>query len=142
MSGPDILGGGAVGHDLRVKDVGHDTPHWEGFGLITTQGGPQADGEANSKRAGRRMVLYPDGGSNIGGGVAGGEYLRILPLEHSANGPIMDLCLALERSPGSNMEKQWWEQEGLDMEGMQTTAWEAEHTEREEDMDGTEMETG
>ena len=44
--GPELLGGGTVGHDLRVGDVGHDTAHWEDFGRIPPQGGPQADREA------------------------------------------------------------------------------------------------
>ena len=35
----------------------------------------------------------------------------------------------------------WWEQDGLDMEGIRTTAREAEQTEGEEDMDGIETET-
>ena len=37
----------------------------------------------------------------------------------------MDLCLAAERSPGSRIIKQWWEQDGLDVEGIQTASWEA-----------------
>ena len=43
---PYLLGGGSVGHALRVGDVGHDTANWEGFGWIPPQGGPQADREA------------------------------------------------------------------------------------------------
>ena len=48
--GPDLLGGVSVSHDLRVGDVDHDTAHWEGFGRISLQGGPQADEEATSER--------------------------------------------------------------------------------------------
>ena len=41
----------------------------------------------------------------------------------------MDLCLALEQGPGSRVTKRWWEKDGLDVEGMQMVAWEAEQTE-------------
>ena len=43
--------------------------------------------------------------------------------------PIMDLCMASERIPGTRVEMRWWEQESLDLEGMQTTTWEAEDME-------------
>ena len=33
------------------------------------------------------------------------------------------------------MNKRWWEQDGLDVEGMRTEAWEAERTEGEEETD-------
>ena len=42
--GPYLLGGGSVGHAVRVGDVGNDTLHWKGFGKIKPQGGPQYDG--------------------------------------------------------------------------------------------------
>ena len=42
---------------------------------------------------------------------------------------IMDLSLAADRRPGSRVSKQWWEQDGLDVEGMRTVDWEAERTE-------------
>ena len=32
--GPDLLFGGAVVHDLQVRDVGHDTAHGEDFGRV------------------------------------------------------------------------------------------------------------
>ena len=48
--GPDLLGGGPVGHAVRVGDVGDDSPHWESFGRITPQGNPQDDGEETSER--------------------------------------------------------------------------------------------
>ena len=35
----------------------------------------------------------------------------------------------------------WWEQEGMDLEGVRTAAREAERTEGGEDMDGTETVT-
>ena len=41
---PDLrlnsLGGGPVGHAVRVGDVVHDPPYWDGFGQIPPQGGP------------------------------------------------------------------------------------------------------
>ena len=46
--------------------------------------------------------------------------------------PIMDLCLAVDRRPGWSVAKRWWEQDGLDLEGMQTEDQEAEQTERGE----------
>ena len=48
--GPDLLGGGPVGHDVWVGDVGCDLLHWEGFGRITSQGDPKAHGEATLAR--------------------------------------------------------------------------------------------
>ena len=53
----------------------------------------------------------------------------------------MDLCLAAERRPGSRVTNQWWDQDGLDVEGMRTADWEAERTEREGETDRTETET-
>ena len=35
-----------------------------------------------------------------------------------ATKPIMDLCLAAKRRPGPRVAMRWWEQEGLDLEGM------------------------
>ena len=55
--------------------------------------------------------------------------------------PIMDLCLAAERRMGSRVYNRWWEQDGLDVEGIRTAAREVERTEGGEDMDGTETET-
>ena len=40
----------------------------------------------------------------------------------------MDLCMVEKREPGLRMAAQWWEQEVLDMEGMQTKFPEAEET--------------
>ena len=39
---------------------------------------------------------------------------------------IMDLCMAAERRPGSRVANWWWEQDGLDLEEMRISAWEAE----------------
>ena len=57
-----------------------------------------------------------------------------------ATGPIMDLCLEADRCPGSWVEKHWWEQEGLDLEGMWTADQEEEEEEWEAETDG--MATG
>ena len=40
--------------------------------------------------------------------------------------PIMDLCLAPEGRQGSRVANWWWEQYGLDLEGMWPAYWEAE----------------
>ena len=40
------------------------------------------------------------------------------------------------------MAKRWWEQDGLDLEGMRMAAPEAEQTEGGEETDRTETETG
>ena len=42
---------------------------------------------------------------------------------------------------GSRVAKRWWDQDGLDLEGMWAAAWEAEKTEGGEETDGTETET-
>ena len=49
--------------------------------------------------------------------------------QYIATRPIMDLCLAAKRRPGPRVAIRWWEQEGLDLEGMRTAAWEAERME-------------
>ena len=41
----------------------------------------------------------------------------------------MDLCMAAKRIPDPRETIQWWGKEGLDLEGMQTAAQEAERTE-------------
>ena len=57
--------------------------------------------------------------------------------QYIATRPIMDLCLAEKRRPGPRATMQWWEQGGLDLEGMRTAAREAERTEGGEETDGT-----
>ena len=47
--------------------------------------------------------------------------------------PIMDLFLVTERRPGSRVEKWWWEQDGLDLEGVWAAYWGAKRTEKEKD---------
>ena len=58
-----------------------------------------------------------------------------------AIGPIMYLCLSEERLPWSRVSNWWWEQEGLDLEGMQTADQEAEREEGEEEMERAETDT-
>ena len=55
--------------------------------------------------------------------------------------PIMDLCLVADQRTGPQIPRQWWEQDELDMEGMQTADQEEERTDREEETDrmATEM---
>ena len=53
----------------------------------------------------------------------------------------MDLCLVAERRMGSRVKKRWWEQDGLDVKGMQTAAWEEEQTDGEKESDKLEAET-
>ena len=40
-----LWGVSSGGNSLQVVDVGNDTNHWEVFGRIPPQGGPQADRE-------------------------------------------------------------------------------------------------
>ena len=42
---------------------------------------------------------------------------------------IMDLCLASARRLVPSLYKQWWDQDGLDLDGTKTAAREAEQTE-------------
>ena len=53
----------------------------------------------------------------------------------------MDLCLAANQRPGPRVEMWWWEQEGMNLEGMQTAAQEADRMEGEEETDRTETAT-
>ena len=53
----------------------------------------------------------------------------------------MYLCLAAKRRLGPRVAMWWWEQEGLDLEGMRTSAQEEEQAERAEDTDGAENAT-
>ena len=40
--------------------------------------------------------------------------------QYIATTTIIDLCLAAKWRLGARVEMQWWEQEGLDLEGMRT----------------------
>ena len=81
--GTYLLGNGSVGHAVRVRNVGHYTPHWECLGNIPPQGGPQAYREATSERKVRHIGIPPARGHNGGCGITGGGYLRLPSLEHS-----------------------------------------------------------
>ena len=52
--------------------------------------------------------------------------------KYIATRPIMELCLTAKRRPGSRSAMRWWEQKGMDLEGMRLAAEEAEQTEGEE----------
>ena len=110
--------------------MGHETPHCEGFGRIPPQGGLQSDIESASVRTGWIMSLSSTGKCDGGGGTSGGGDISLLLTENSRTvaqsiytKPIMDLCLAAERSMGLRVDKRWWYQDGLDLEGMWTAAW-------------------
>ena len=62
--GENLLGGGSGGSNVRVRDVGDDTTHWEGFGRIPPQGGPKDDGMTTSDQAGRWVGVFPTGRSD------------------------------------------------------------------------------
>ena len=49
----------------------------------------------------------------------------------------MDLCLAEKRRLVPRLAKRWWEQEGLDLEGMLMSAQEEEQTGGTDGMEGT-----
>ena len=44
----DLLGGGAIGPAVRVRDMSPDATYEEGVGWIPPQGGPQADRTATT----------------------------------------------------------------------------------------------
>ena len=46
--------------------------------------------------------------------------------KYIATRPIVELCLTAKRRPGPRAEMWWWEQEGLDLEGMRKVDWEAD----------------
>ena len=77
--GKDLLCGSSGVHYLRVVDVGCDTAHWEGFGNIPPQGGPQDDVEATLESTGRSMGISPTIGRDGGGGISGGGDLHLPP---------------------------------------------------------------
>ena len=52
---------------------------------------------------------------------------------------IMDLCMVSDRRPGSRVTKRWWDQDGMDVEGIWTKNREEEWMEGEEETYGTEM---
>ena len=42
--------------------------------------------------------------------------------KYIATSPIMDLCLAAKQRLGPRVATQWWDQEGLDLDEIRTTA--------------------
>ena len=40
-------------------------------------------------------------------------------MQYITTRPIMDLCLAEMQCSGAQVSKQWWDQEGIDLEGIQ-----------------------
>ena len=85
--GENLCSSGSGGPSVQVGDVGDNTAYWDGFGLITPQGGSQTDGTTTLERVGRWMGVSLDGGTDGGtdgaGRITGGGDLRLLPLEHS-----------------------------------------------------------
>ena len=57
--GTYLLGGGAIGPAIQVRDMGPDAAYEEVVGHIPPQGGPQADRTAAVEGAGRRLGLTP-----------------------------------------------------------------------------------
>ena len=78
-----LLGGSAIGHSVRVRDMGPDTTHEEGVVWIPPQGSPQADGAEIAEGSGRRLCFPPARGCDGGGRFTGVGDLRLPFLEHS-----------------------------------------------------------
>ena len=81
--GKDLCGSGSDIFSVWVGDVGNDTTHWEWFGRISPQGGPQAGVTETAEGHLWEMEVSPAGGGNGVGRVTGGGDLRLLPVEHS-----------------------------------------------------------
>ena len=80
----DLLGVGAIGANIRVRDMGTDSVYEEGVGRIPPQGGPQDDGTTTLEGAGQRLGLLPAGGCDGGGGFVGGGDLCLPFPGHSS----------------------------------------------------------
>ena len=95
--GTDLLGGGAIGPDIRVRDMISDATYEEGVGQTPPQGGLQADGMATAEGLVRRLGLPCYGGYDGGSEVAGMETSvsghQNTVVKYIATRPIMDLCL-------------------------------------------------
>ena len=74
-----LLGSGAIVPAIRVRDMGTDTTYAEGVGQFPPWGSPQADETETVEGAVQSLGLTPTGGCNVGGRVAGGGDLRLLP---------------------------------------------------------------
>ena len=85
------------------------------------------------------LPLY--GGCNYGGGFQEVEtyvsYLQNIFAKYIATRPIKELYLAAKQRPGPRVEMRWWEQEGLDLEGIWKVAQEADQMEEAKETDGT-----
>ena len=81
--GPDILDGGPVSNNLRVRGVGYEPTHRESVGRIPPQGGPQDDRETTSEREEWNVNITPAGGRNGRGRDVGDGDLHLPPPEHS-----------------------------------------------------------
>ena len=64
--GTYLLGDGAIGPAMRVRDTSPDTTYEEGVGQIPLQGGPKADGTATAEGLVQRMGLPTSGGCDGG----------------------------------------------------------------------------
>ena len=59
--------------------------------------------------------------------------------QYIATRPILDLCKRATRKPGAQVSRQWWEQAGIDLEGVRKRAAESttrSETESDEESDG------
>ena len=123
--GKDLHRDGTGNFSVWVGDVGDHTTHYEGFGCIP----PLRKGIYGRRR-------YPSL-EEVMKGVGLQEVETYVSRRHNASTlfiatrPIMDMCLAVERRPVSQVSKQWWDQEGMELERMRTAAWEVEREEME-----------
>ena len=81
--GTYLLGGGAIGPAIQVRDMSPDAVYEEGVWRIPPQGGPQDDCTANTEGSGWRLGLPTSVGCDGRSGVAGNGDLRIWPPEYS-----------------------------------------------------------
>ena len=81
--GKDLNGGGKGSLAVWVRDVGDDTAHWEVFGRISPQGGPQADKTTTTEGGVWEVGVYHTDEDDGGSGITGGGDLRLPTPEHS-----------------------------------------------------------
>ena len=79
----DLLGGGAIGPTVWVRDTSTDTAHEKGVGWIPPQGGMLADCAETAEGEGRSLGLLLSGECVGRGDFAGGGDLCLPPPEHS-----------------------------------------------------------
>ena len=82
--GENLRGVDSDCHDVQFRDVCDETTHWECFGRIPSQGGPQADGTTTLERARRWIFVSSAGVIDGGDGITGGGDIHIPPYEHSS----------------------------------------------------------